>query len=258
MNNRYLVYCIVLALWAGICYWMYSKHIFPKIHDNNSVAEEMPHFELPYPVAFKWGSAELIAGLTYDSLVNAIASQKLSSVYIITGGYFLDEKLSLREVQALGRQRAIAFKNQLQLDSSLTIITTRPMEINADVRSNPFKAIDLEMIPLSDLLIRKGDTTEICFPFRDSGLLPKHIINHIHRLAQAKNRAAGWKVNITGIADGTGIAESSDMAVERAVSLRKIFLMEGWTEDQMEITTGQRNENESLRNRCVLIFFERN
>jgi hypothetical protein len=63
-------------------------------------------------------------------------------------------------------------------------------------------------------------------------------------------------IHITGTADGSGIAEASDIALERAIYIEDLLLEEGWEKDQMQISSGQRNNPLTLRNRCVIIYFE--
>jgi len=58
------------------------------------------------------------------------------------------------------------------------------------------------------------------------------------------------------IADGSGIAESADMALERAIVIQKRLMNNGWKEDQINLSTGQRNNPLAIRNRCVIVYFE--
>jgi hypothetical protein len=74
----------------------------------------------------------------------------------------------------------------------------------------------------------------------------------IDRSSDQKDRI----LNIVGTADGSGIAEPMDIAMDRALSIKKLFIDKGWKEENIQLSTGQRNHPLTLRNRCVVVYFE--
>lgn len=63
-------------------------------------------------------------------------------------------------------------------------------------------------------------------------------------------------LQIVGTADGSGIAEPADLAMDRALEIKQMILNKGWKEEQLILSTGQRNHPLTLRNRCVVLYFE--
>jgi hypothetical protein len=61
---------------------------------------------------------------------------------------------------------------------------------------------------------------------------------------------------IVGIADGSGIVESADVAMDRALYMQKELIKNGWMEDHIHLSAGQRSDPLAIRNRCVIIYKE--
>ena len=129
-------------------------------------------------------------------------------------------------------------------------------EISADVRSNPFEAVRFERIPVPDLLSITDDTLEICFPLKDSLMIPQVCTDRVLRWFNKTSKNKESIVHVVGTADGSGIAEPADIALDRALIIKKIILDAGWKEEQIQLSTGQRNHPLTLRNRCVVVYFE--
>ncbi|MDQ3015365.1 MAG: hypothetical protein M3R25_01390 [Bacteroidota bacterium] len=257
LKNKYLAYIILLAGWLSLCYWLYSKEIYPSIHPDQGLKWPVFEDDLELPLAFRWKSDIPLAGQGFEVFSESIRNNSRGdSVLIITGGYFLDEADTAASEQSIGINRVNRMIQYYQLDPRKTIINIEKKELDADVRSVPFEAVSFEWIPMPVIIREIGDTTEICFPVKDSLLLPKAIIDKIEDLARTQLKESDVRVFVTGTADGTGIAESSDIAVARAIVIRDILMRAGWTEERIVITTGQRNESEPIRNRCAQIYFE--
>ncbi len=257
MKHKYLAYFTLLAGWLCFCYWLYSKQIYPKLHPEEGL--KWPVFDefLAIPLAFTWKSDIPIVGAGFDSLSKEIERYaKSDSFILITGGYYLDEEEVGSRKRSIGLRRAERLKEYFQLDPEKTLLITEKKEINADVRALPFEALSLSLFSRDKLLQQWGDTLEICFPVRDSALLPKGILNQMDQLILTGKAESSGKAFVIGTADGTGIAESSDVAVARAIVVRDALIRGGWTEERIVMTTGQRNHTDPLRNRCALLVFE--
>jgi hypothetical protein len=74
--------------------------------------------------------------------------------------------------------------------------------------------------------------------------------------AEKSDRKRDGVLHMIGTADATGITESSDMALDRALSVKINWIKDGWKEEHIKLSTGQRNLPNTLQNRCVLIYFE--
>ena len=257
LKNKYLAYFILLAAWLCVCYWLYAKEIYPKLHPEEGFKWPVYDNDLALPLAFNWSSDIPIAGAGFDSLSKIIEEYRMSdSILIISGGYYLDEKEHKGLNKPLGLRRADRIVQFFQLDLRKTLIFSQKKEIDADVRALPFEAISFTLISKVSLMHMIGDTTEICFPVRDSILLPAIITEQLDQLVKVKKNDGNIQAYVIGTADGTGIAESSDVAVARAIVMRDILIKGGWTEDRIVMTTGQRSHSEPILNRCALVFFE--
>ena len=144
----------------------------------------------------------------------------------------------------------------LELDEKNVVIEILPAPIAADVRSRPFEGIRHEVIANEEVIKRGTDTLEICFPLKDSLLLPGKLYDQLHAWIDNKEISNETVVHVIGTADGSGISESADMAWERALVIKSRLASYGIDEKKMELSTGQRNDPEGIRNRCVVIYFE--
>ncbi len=257
LKKKNLVYLVLLAGWIGFCYWLYAKELFPRFHGFQETTWPIHVKDLKYPLAFNWGSDIPLAGEGYEEWVDEVEKvDSVEEVLIIKGFYFLDEQGSIPLGEALGSRRVDYVLKSIEVSKDRIMVQVLPQEINADVRSNPFEAIGVERIALSNVLHLSGDTIELCFPIKDSLNLPPLLL---HKLDFWLNRQSGHKEDqffIVGIADGSGVAESSDMALERAIVIQKRLMNNGWKEEQINLSTGQRNNPLAIRNRCVIVYFE--
>lgn len=257
LDRKYLVYITVLAAWLCFCYWLYAKQIFPNIHASAGTAWPVFDEDLDLPLAFEWGSDIPHAGKGFeDWMKNIKRADSLGNIIIMKGYYYRDEASTIEKGRLLAKKRADRMVKYLELPHDYTLIEIIPGQISSDVRSHPFKAIDFEDIRIADMIISSTDTIEICYPFKDSIRLAQIEIQRVSGWLQKHIGRKGEKIHIVGTADGTGISESSDIAWERALAVKKIILQNGWEEYQINLSTGQRNHPEPIRNRCVIIYFE--
>ena len=142
------------------------------------------------------------------------------------------------------------------LDSTRTVIEILPIEISSDARSAPIEAFSYETFGEEDLMSENFDTMEVCFPVRDSFKLPSVIVDKLNTWMKEQVTKQASIVHVTGTANGTGITESSDVAFERAEVVKDQFLKIGWSEENIQVSTGQRSLPQAIRNQCVLIYFE--
>ncbi len=257
LKHKYLAYFTLLAGWLCFCYWLYANQIYPKLHPEEGL--KWPVFDefLAIPLAFTWKSDIPIAGAGFDSLSKVVdAYAKSDSVLLITGGYYLDEEEIGSNQRSLGLRRAERLMDYFQLDTAKTLIMSEKKEVTADVRSKPFEAVSFTIIPGESMIHHLGDTLEICFPVRDSTILPENILDRLQQEILSKKNQGELQAFVIGTADGTGIAESSDVAVARAIVIRDALIRSGWNEERIIMTTGQRNHTDPIRNRCALLFFE--
>ena len=144
--------------------------------------------------------------------------------------------------------------HQISKDRMMTRVSVQ--EISADVRSNPFEALRFERIAVADILSITDDTIEICFPLKDSLVIPQVCTNRVIRWFNKASKNKVSIVHVVGTADGSGIAEPADIALDRALIIKKIILNAGWKEEQIQLSTGQRNHPLALQNRGVVVYFE--
>lgn len=212
---------------------------------------------LKYPLAFNWASDMPLAGEGYnDWLKDMEQSDSTTGTMIITGFYFRDEQGSIPLDEALAHQRVNNVLKLVKVPLDRIMIQVLPQEINADVRSNPFEAISMERIALSNLLQIAGDTIEMCFPIKDSLILPPLVLNRLDAWLDQHADRKDSLTYIVGIADGGGIAESADIALDRAIVVERVLVAKGWKAEQIHLSTGQRSSPHAIRNRCVIIYFE--
>jgi len=208
------------------------------------------------PLAFKWGSDIPIAGQGFDEWVDSLKRIDSSSNFLIfQSHYFRDEAESIEKSKELGNRRMARMINYLGLTKEKTMFETIAEDVQADVRSYPFKAVTYEVISVEDVLKSSGDTMEVCFPLKDSLSLPHRSFEGVEKWLNQHEDKKSDTIFLTGIADGTGISESADVAWERANVIKEKVMRHGWNDQLIIINTGQRNQSMPVRNRCVLIYF---
>ncbi len=257
MKKKYLAYLALLAGWIIFCYWLYAKELFPRFHGQEDTNAPLFIKDLALPLAFNWGSDTPLAGNGYQELIDGIKkADSLKDVFILTGFYFRDEELSIPLDEALARNRVDRLVQITKLNPERILVRVMPQEINADVKANPFEAIGIERIALSDVLRLAGDTIELCFPLKDSFDLPPFLLNRMDAWLDTHSAKKDGQCFVVGIANGSGIAESSDVALDRAEVIKKMMIDAGWKENHIQLSTGQRNNPRAVRNRCVIVYFE--
>lgn len=256
LKQRYLAYLALLAGWFFFCYWLYAKEIYPQLHDANGVAWPVYIESLQMPVAFKWESDIPYAGKGFETWADKLMTDKAESFFVVKGLYFRDENGRDEVNDNLGLRRAERLVEYLQIPESNVMILAEPAEVNADVRSAFFKSVQIDKIRFIDLINTNSDSMEVCFPVGDSLLLPtvlnEQLNNWLVKNVDKKERLTVLK----GTADGTGVSESADMGWERALVIKKELINQGWTEDRITINSDQRSHSVSVRNRCVIIYFQ--
>ncbi|MEP6794525.1 MAG: hypothetical protein ABJB16_09390 [Saprospiraceae bacterium] len=257
MQKKYIAYLALLAGWIIFCYWLYAKELFPRFHRMNETTGIQRIKDLKYPIAFNWASDIPLAGEGYEEWLKDVElADSNSGALIITGYYFLDEQGSIPLDEAIAHQRVRNMLKLVKVPLNRIMIQVLPKEINADVRSNPFEAISMERIALANLLRIVGDTIEMCFPIKDSLILPPLVLNRLDAWLDQHSDRKDSLTFIVGIADGGGIAESADIALDRAIIVQRVLVAKGWKAEQIHLSTGQRSSSHAIRNRCVIIYFE--
>jgi hypothetical protein len=257
LRRKYLAYIALLAGWLVFCYWLYAKEIYPRLHKAQGTPWPVFDKELMMPLAFTWGSDIPHAGKGFEEWIRNIhIADSSGQILVLKGYYFRDEMNSLEKGKVLARQRVDRMIEYLALNRERVILEILPGEIISDVRSRPFKAFDVEAFPSESIIRCTLDTMEVCFPIKDSVSLPSLVSDTVDGWIEQHSAGKGDTAFLVGIADATGIAESADMAWDRAVSIKERFLANGWNEDLIRISTGQRNLGQYVKNRCVIVYFE--
>ena len=208
------------------------------------------------PLAFKWGSDIPIAGQGFEQWVDSLKRIDSSSNFLLFHSYyFRDEAESIEKSKELGNRRMARMINYLGLTKEKTMFETIAKDVQADVRSHPFKALTYEVISVEDALKSSGDTMEVCFLIKDSLSLPHRSLEGVEKWLNQHEDKKSETIHLIGTADGTGISESADVAWERANVIKEKVIRQGWHEQLIIINTGQRNQSMPVRNRCVLIYF---
>lgn len=247
----------LLAGWICFCYWLYVEGIAPRLLGSREKSWPAYSTDIPFPLAFNWASDIPLAGLGYGDYKTQFADlDSTDEILIITGFYFRDEAATIEELQDLGKRRINAMLDYHYVSKDRMMTQLSVQEISADVRSNPFEAVRFERIPVADVLSASGDTLEICFPLKDSLVVPQVVTDRVIRWFDKASNHKESVVHVVGTADGSGIAEPADIALDRAMIIKKIILSVGWKEEQIQLSTGQRNHPLALQNRCVVIYFE--
>ena len=257
LNIRILAYIVLLAGWIAFCYWLYAEQIAPRWHGNREKSWPEYSEDIPYPLAFRWGSDVPLAGQGFGALKQQLEQvDSTDEVVVIYGHYFRDETADQPKPDDLGYARIRRALEYLDIPKRRRLIDISVQEITADVRSNPFEAVEFERMPVRDCIRMTVDTFEVCFPIRDSLTLPDILADQLKNWMLEKQVAVKHVMHIVGIADGGGIAEPMDMGMDRALSIKKLIQQTGELPDSTELTSGQRNHPLALRNRCVMIYFD--
>jgi hypothetical protein len=235
---------------------LYAKGIYPRIHGQE---KSWPAYsvDIPFPLAFTWSSDVPLAGLGFGEVKSKYVDiDSTDAMVIVRGYYFRDEADSIFHLQQLGRKRIESALNYIAIDHRRVVTEVLPQEVNGDVRSKPFEAVRFERIPMKEIVMMSNDTFEICFPLKDSMSLPVECYHRLNSWIVKHAKKNERILHVVGTADATGIVESSEQGFERAISIKHKLMAIGWTDDHILISTGQRNQPLTLRNRCVVIYFE--
>lgn len=256
MNIRILAYIALLAGWIGFCYWLYASQIAPRWHGSRETSWPEYSEEIPYPLAFRWGSDIPLAGVGFGPLKHDLEHiDSTDEVIVIHGHYFRDEVQDPGQLIALGMSRVRKALEYLNIPERRRLTAITVQEITADVRSNPFQAVEFERIAVRDCIPMHADTFEVCFPIRDSLILPDIVSDQLKNWLLDHQDSGSQVMHIVGIADGGGIAEPLDAGMERALYIEKMIKTSGDNVDSTELSAGQRNHPLALRNRCVVLYF---
>ena len=213
--------------------------------------------DIVYPMAFRWASADPLSGPDFGILKSGVERiDSMDEILIVRGLFFRDEKDSLAQLRELAAHRVANALPYFRLDRRRILTEVDVQPINGDVRSHPFESIRFERLNASSLMKTGTDTFELCFPIKDSIAMPVILVDRLLDWLGKPNRQKKEKIHLTGTADGGGIAEPSDIAYERALYVKDKLVGEGWNEEQIAITTGQRHHPLAFRNRCVVVYYE--
>lgn len=208
-------------------------------------------------MAFRWAAALPVKGSGFDSLKQLYSRiDSTQEIVVVRGFYFRDEAADDSVRIKLGLDRIHHAVDSLDIPGDHIMAEVQVQEITADVRTRPFEAVQFERLTRDELFSVKGDTLECCFPMADSIKLPAYILTLVEDWIKQMQIVDGARMHITGSASGAGIAEPMDMAMERALMIKQIAIDNGWREEQIILSTGQRNHPLTLRNRCVVLFIE--
>jgi hypothetical protein len=257
LKTRNLAYIALLAGWICFSYWLYAEQIAPRLQENQKKFRPSYVENLEFPLGFTWGSDLPLSGDTFGELKATIERiDSTDELIIVSGYYFRDEAEDAAHLRQLATRRINNTLHYLNLNKSRMMVEVGVQEITADVRTIPFEAVKFERLHLDSVIHESKDTIEICFPFKDSLILPQICIDRLAAWIGDSEERKERIMHITGTADGSGIAEPADMAMDRAERIRNIVLQTGWNPDQIALSTGQRNLPLTLRNRCAVIYFE--
>jgi hypothetical protein len=257
LNWRYLAFFVLLVGWVWFCYRMFAMRIHASIHPAKQ-AESILYTEgLDIPFAFNWGSAMPLAGDGFEVWKQQYSHiDSTGHIAIINGGYYRDEAATQGGLHSLGQSRINSFLREVPIDSHRIMQVIVPMEVNSDVRSKPFAAVMIDLVAETELYSLNGDTAQLCFPVADILTVPPYSLDQFMRWVAQYADPATDHAHITGTADGTGIAESSDVALERAAIIQEALLQRGWKSEMIHLSNEQRNTSQAMHNRCVLVYFE--
>lgn len=257
MNTKYLAYIALLAGWLIFCYLLYAKEIYPRLHPPSGSKWPVIEEDLEIPLAFIWGSDIPHAGKGFIEWTDSLKQMDtLRNYLILRSYYFRDEAESIEKGKQLAYRRAEKIIRYLDLSKERIMIEILPEEITADMRTHPFEAIRYEVLVPGDVISVSSDTIEICYPLKDSFNLPGQVLHTLDGWLKRRADKMNDTIHLIGTADGTGISESADVAWERVLVVRNRVLENGWNDQMISVSTGQRNHESAIRNRCVVIYFE--
>jgi hypothetical protein len=257
LKIKNLAYLALLAGWIYFCYWLYAEGISPRLHRHQETSWPEYSADIPFPLAYRWASDVPLAGLGFATLQEQNGRlDSLDEIVIIRGYYFRDEATDESLLLDLGRRRIKSALTYFDINTKRILTEVLVQEITADVKANPFEAVRFERIKYSEMASMTGDTFELCFPVSDSLRLPQIGMDRLHAWIDKGKKQHEHLLHIVGTADGSGIAEPADMAMDRAMYIKKQIMNTGWKEEQIILSTWQRNHPLTLRNRCVVIYFE--
>jgi hypothetical protein len=257
LSRKYLAYIALLAGWLIFCYWLYAKEIYPRLHEPKGLKWPVFDQQLDMPLAFLWGSDIPHAGAGFENWVDTLKKIDSAQHFLIfRSSYFRDEAGSIEKGKELARKRVDRMVEYLGLSKNRIMIEVIPADIKADARSHPIESVTYDVMSIHDIMNLTSDTLEVCFPLRDSLGLPYQVVESLDEWLEKRSDKKSDTIYLIGIADGSGISESADIAWERANSIKKKVLQHGWDENMIRMNTGQRNQSNAVRNRCVVIYFE--
>jgi len=257
LNTRNLAYIALLAGWLCFSYWLYVDGIVPRLHSVQETSWPEYSETLPYSLAFTWGSDDPLAGNGFGALKAEVERMdSLDEILVVKGYYFRDEMDDEFQLQQLGHRRIDHVLDYMDIDQRRVVRLVDAQAVNGDVRANPFEAVWFERLKMPTLMTIGKDTIELCFPLKDSLHMPSILVDQLINWMGKPSKHESDVMHITGTADGSGVAESSEIALERALYISDILLNDGWEKDQIQISSGQRNHPLALRNRCVIVYFE--
>ena len=257
MKRKYLAYFALLAGWIWFCYWLLTHGILPALTATQPETLPIRMDNLQIPLAFSFGSDIPLAGKGFETWKEQF--EKLDStreIVVWKGYYFKDEAETPEHRVDLGIRRIKKVLSFLDLDPKRILIQSLPQEINADVKSNPFSSLGFEKYKENEILAYFGDTAQICFPIADSLLLPPISLEQLDHWKEEQTGKNADEMFLIGTADGTGIAESSDVAIDRADMIKDRWVKAGSKPESIHVSFGQRDNPHTLQNRCVMVYFE--
>jgi|GEM_PF-1004653 len=257
LKRKYLAYFALLAGWIWFCYWLLTHGILPALTVAKPETLPIRMDSLEIPLAFSFGSDIPLAGKGFETWKGQLERLDSTKEIVVWKGYYFKDEAETPEHQVdLGLRRVSQVLSFLDLDRKRILIQSLPQEINADVKSNPFSSVGFEKYKENEILTYFGDTAQICFPIADSLLLPAISLEQLDHWKEKQSGKNKNEMFLIGTADGTGIAESSDVAFDRADMIRNRWVKAGWKSESVHISSGQGNSPHTLQNRCVLVYFE--
>lgn len=256
LKRKYLAFILLLAGWLVFCYWLYTKEIYPRLHAEDEMSWLVHDDELEIPLAYTWGSDTPHAGKGFEEWADGLRKLDTAGYYfIVKSTFFRDEKPTVAMGDSLARRRVYKMMDFLGISSENVLLEVVPSEVGSDVRAHPFESLHFTAIEPEELVEASKDTIEICFPLRDSLRVPEKVWANLGQWLMEHNGRRTDTLYVTGTADATGISEAADMAWERALAVQKFIVVQGWSEDIVKIETGQRHMERSIKNRCVILYF---
>lgn len=257
MNTKYLAYIALLAGWLIFCYWLYAQEIYPRLHPPTGLKWPVFEEDLELPLAFTWGSDVPHAGKGFVEWMDTLKQMDtLGNFLVFRSYYFRDEAESIEKGKQLAQRRVEKMIRYLDLSKERIVVEVLPGEITADMRIHPFQALNYEVLEAGEVMSASSDTIEMCYPLKDSFILPDQVLFTLDGWLKNRTDKMNDTIHLIGTADGTGISESADVAWERVLVVRNRLVANGWNDQLISVNTGQRNHDNAIRNRCVVVYFE--